>query len=201
MGRRLVARKIAVWSSFLSSRPAIVPVLLGLVLASVSPTRADGGEADKVVSVGKTLGWYGKISERCNRWRPLITATAREHKLDEAFLMAIARIESGFNPEARSRVGATGLMQVMPSTGRRLECGRLTNAKANVRCAARLLRKLLDYYKGRLVYAMAGYASGLKHPSTRRREGRAPGTRYLEAVMRERSRYLRYGCEVPRRRR
>jgi soluble lytic murein transglycosylase-like protein len=150
-----------------------------------------------VLRVGKGRSWRGRVAERCARFAPLIAREAAAHGLDAALLVAIARIESGFTPDARSRGGATGLMQVMPSTGKRLGCGDLTDPDVNVACAAKLLRKLLDYYDGELVYALSGYARGLGHATSRRREGRAPSAGYLEVVVRERARYLRHGCDGP----
>jgi len=178
-----------------SARLALVALLSVALGLSSTAQAAENKGTPKPLKIGKKLRWTGKVAERCVVWRPVITTYAKKYGLDPAFMMAVSRIESGFNDRARSKVGATGLMQVMPSTGRRLKCGDLTKGAVNVDCAMRLMKKLLDYYDGRLVYAIAGYATGLKHPSTRRREGRAPGTRYLEAVMRERSRYLRYGCD------
>lgn len=178
-------------------------ILIALCVLPSASAQGESPVADKEarpLRVGKKLSWKGKVSQRCVLFGPLIRSVAEKNGLDPALMMAISRIESGFSPKARSRVGAVGLMQVMPSTGRRLKCGDLTDPAVNVNCAARLLRKLLDYYKGRLVYAMAGYARGLGHPNARRRERRAPSTGYVEAVMRERSRYLRLGCDHTRRR-
>lgn len=50
--------------------------------------------------------------------RQALAAAARQWNADEAILYAIIRQESRFMPEARSRVGATGLMQLMPATAR-----------------------------------------------------------------------------------
>ena len=50
--------------------------------------------------------------------REALAAAARQWDLDEALVYSIIRQESRFMPEARSRVGATGLMQLMPATAR-----------------------------------------------------------------------------------
>jgi soluble lytic murein transglycosylase len=50
--------------------------------------------------------------------RDALSAAARQWNLDEAIVYGIIRQESRFVPEARSRVGATGLMQLMPATAR-----------------------------------------------------------------------------------
>lgn len=50
-------------------------------------------------------------------YMPYFKQTAQKVGLDPSWLIAIARQESAFNPEARSHAGAMGLMQVMPATG------------------------------------------------------------------------------------
>ena len=55
---------------------------------------------------GKT--WYGAIYP--------VPKFEAEFTVDQALVWAIARQESGFNPRAKSRAKAAGLMQVMPST-------------------------------------------------------------------------------------
>lgn len=52
-----------------------------------------------------------------------IRAAAREHGVEEAVVRAIIHAESAFNPKALSRVGAQGLMQLMPATARRFGVG------------------------------------------------------------------------------
>lgn len=52
------------------------------------------------------------------RYQPLIQRHALERGLDPLFVAAIIRQESNFNPAARSRAGAVGLMQLMPETAR-----------------------------------------------------------------------------------
>lgn len=59
------------------------------------------------------------VAKRALRFKPLVTLWAQKYGLDPAFVLAIIRQESAFNPRARSRVGAIGLMQIHPpSAGR-----------------------------------------------------------------------------------
>ena len=83
-------------------------------------------------------------------------------------LMAIARRESAFYPEARSPVGARGLMQIMPATGKQVaaELGRkhsndaLYDVEHNVLLGSAYYRQLLDRFDGNRIFALAAYNAG-----------------------------------------
>jgi len=74
-------------------------------------------------------------------------------------LAAVAKQESGFNPTVRSKVGAEGLMQFMPSTARTYNV-ETTDPASSVEGGARFLRALLDRYGGNVDLALAGYNAG-----------------------------------------
>jgi len=90
----------------------------------------------------------------------LIRRTARRHELDPALLSAVIRQESDFDPNARSRAGAMGLMQLMPDTARSLGVTDPYDPAQNVEGGARMLRGLIDRYGGRLDLALAAYNAG-----------------------------------------
>ena len=94
---------------------------------------------------------------------------AFQTELSIHFLLAIARQESAFNPDAVSSAGARGLMQLMPGTARhvadRLRVKRparddLTDPEVNVRLAANHLAYLMRRYGGSRVLAAAAYNAG-----------------------------------------
>ncbi|QIB35913.1 lytic transglycosylase domain-containing protein [Ancylobacter pratisalsi] len=88
--------------------------------------------------------------------------------VDLALVYAIARQESMFNASARSHAGATGLMQVMPATGKtiarrngvKFTPAQLNNPSVNVQFGAAELRSLLDNYQNNYVLTFAGYNAG-----------------------------------------
>jgi soluble lytic murein transglycosylase-like protein len=90
----------------------------------------------------------------------LIGRTAREHGLDPVLLTAVAQVESRFDPQAVSPVGACGLLQLMPDTADRFGVGDVFDAAENVRGGARYLSWLLERYDGRTDLALAGYNAG-----------------------------------------
>lgn len=99
----------------------------------------------------------------------LVYREAALQRLDPDLVLAVMQIESAFNRYAISRVGAQGLMQVMPFW--RLEIGRpqdnLTQTETNIRYGTMILAHYLDVAKGDLVESLARYNGsygGLKYP-------------------------------------
>lgn len=101
--------------------------------------------------------------------RPALWRAARDHGLDPALLVAIAAVESGFDPRAISPKGALGLLQVMPDTARRFGWAHvpavqlravLLQAEPNAQTGARILSELLNRWQGRLELALAAYNAG-----------------------------------------
>ena len=92
------------------------------------------------------------------------SAAAAEHDLPETLLLAVARGESDFQPDARSSANAYGLMQILwPGTARQLGIQRLSQLLdpcTNVEAGTRYLREMLDRYRGNLHRALAAYNYG-----------------------------------------
>ena len=94
------------------------------------------------------------------RLEPRLRAAAHRHGLDPALLLAVARVESGFDAKAVSRAGAVGVMQVMRSTARIYGVVRLEDADENIEAGARHLRRLIERFQGNLALALAAYNAG-----------------------------------------
>jgi hypothetical protein len=93
----------------------------------------------------------------------LIYQISRSYALNPLLVAAIAQVESDFNPRARSRKGACGLMQVLPSTARRFGLARkrdLFNPRKNLETASRYLRWLVDRFGDDPVRVLAAYNAG-----------------------------------------
>jgi soluble lytic murein transglycosylase len=103
------------------------------------------------------------------QYRPVIEAEARERGLDPFLVAALTRQESVFRARARSPVGARGLMQVMPETGRGLAAGAgisgwdvemLYNPEINVHLGIRYLASQMRTYDANLPYVFSAYNAG-----------------------------------------
>ncbi len=90
----------------------------------------------------------------------LITESARACKLDPALIEAIVANESGFDPSARSSVGAQGLMQLMPRTAASLGVSDPYDPAQNIWGGTRYLHALLRQFGGSVERAVAAYNAG-----------------------------------------
>jgi soluble lytic murein transglycosylase len=111
-------------------------------------------------------------------FREQILATAQATGLDAAVLFGLIRQESRFITDARSGVGASGLMQLMPATARwtakkvglDFKPGMVNDPQVNLQLGAAYLKRVLDDFGGSLAMATAAYNAGPGRPR-RWREG------------------------------
>jgi soluble lytic murein transglycosylase-like protein len=103
---------------------------------------------------------FGRIRLNTAAYDSEITAAARDYGVEEAVVRAIIHAESAFNPNALSRVGAQGLMQLMPATARRFGVANPFDAGQNIRGGVQYLAWLLKRFNGNLTLAAAGYNAG-----------------------------------------
>ena len=90
----------------------------------------------------------------------IIHAKAQKYDVDPALVAAVVETESRFQSHARSGVGARGLMQLMPRTGRWMGARNLYNAEQNVDAGAKYLRYLNQRFDGNLTKTLAAYNAG-----------------------------------------
>jgi soluble lytic murein transglycosylase len=94
------------------------------------------------------------------RLLPLIARQAGLQQLDPRLVEAVIQVESGYNPQALSRAGAMGLMQLMPETARDYSVANPYDPEENLRAGITYLRRLLDRFKGSVELALAAYNAG-----------------------------------------
>lgn len=140
-------------------------------------------EARALADYALRRGWYALVVQTtilakqwdALDWRfpPAYRASFREWgeraDVDPFLLMGIARRESAFNPQARSPVGARGLMQLMPGTAQhvsdrhgfdRPSPDELYQPERNIRLGSHYIREMMDRYSGNRLAAAAAYNAG-----------------------------------------
>jgi soluble lytic murein transglycosylase-like protein len=121
------------------------------------------GPVERLYSVPKAVSvraTRGASIERSRLYDDLIGQQARLNGVRTDLVRAVVQVESGFNPYARSRRGALGLMQLMPATARQFGVGDPFDAADNIRAGVAYLRQLLDRYHDDEQLALAAYNAG-----------------------------------------
>ncbi len=122
-------------------------------------------------------------------FRDAVVKRAREINLDPAYVYGLIRQESRFIMDARSGVGASGLMQVMPATARwtarkigltGFTPDQITDRDTNIAIGTGYLKLVLDDFAGSMALAAAAYNAGPGRPRSWRGQ---PGAPTLEAAI------------------
>ena len=99
-------------------------------------------------------------SRNKNAFDQLIRQAAQHHGVSEGLVKAIMHTESGFNSNAKSPVGAQGLMQLMPATARRFNVSNSYDPQQNIYGGAKYLSWLMKRFNGNTNLALAAYNAG-----------------------------------------
>ncbi len=91
--------------------------------------------------------------------RDAIASASSNYSVSPSLVAAVARQESGFNPNAVSKKGARGVMQLMPAT-QSAWCGGTCSPEENVAAGTAYLKNLLARYHGDIALALAAYNAG-----------------------------------------
>ncbi len=104
-------------------------------------------------------------------YREFVEAAAARYNVDADLIASVIAVESNFDPKAKSRRDARGLMQLLPQTAARLGVRNIYDPQENIDAGTRYLRELLQKYNNDLVLALAAYNAG---PQRVQQFGRVP---------------------------
>lgn len=157
LGRYIEARREwRYWLTQLNSREKLVAAKLA----------NENGWFDRAIFTLAEVGYLDDVELRFPKaFDKKINQHAQNQEINPAWAFAIARRESSFMTDARSSVGAKGLMQLMPKTAKQLKRGSISrkylyNAENNIKLGTKYLRNLLDKSKGNQIIATASYNAG-----------------------------------------
>jgi len=149
-----------------------------------APRRRPVGARSRPEVTGHRRKTGGRQTERQaerHYWQQRALAVAREEGVPAWLFLRLIRQESGFNPRARSPVGAIGLTQLMPETARHLGVNP-HDPEQNLRGGARYLRQMLVRFRGHIPSALASYNAGpVAVEAYQRGESRRVGHKVINA--------------------
>lgn len=117
-------------------------------------------EEPSVVAAPEPPDPFSALPPEKQKIADMVIALAPEYAVAPRLALAVISVESNFDPKARSRKDARGLMQLIPETAARFRVRNPFDVRDNVRGGLRYLRWLLSYYRGRVALAAAAYNAG-----------------------------------------
>lgn len=146
----------------------------GGVTDSFAPDQGSGSPdvcSDAGMGGDSTVTGNSNVPQSRQEVADMVKRIAQEEGVDPNFALAIAQQESRFNQNARSPVGAIGVMQLMPGTAQELGVNPYST-EGNIRGGMRYLKQNLNKFGGRMDFTAAAYNAGPNRQSLR--EGRIP---------------------------
>jgi len=103
-----------------------------------------------------------RVAGKPQSFEQIVRSASNRYGVDPNLVWAVMKVESNFNPEAVSKKGARGLMQLMPATARQHRVDNIHDPSQNIQAGVRHLRLLLNRFQGNLRLGLAAYNAGTR---------------------------------------
>ena len=145
---------------------------------------------DTITNAGHILANRPIRTGGSTRFAEYIRTASNHFNIDPALVEAVIQVESGFDPNAVSKKGATGLMQLMRKTARHHDVIDRFNPRENIYAGVEHLSELMKRFDGQLPLVLAAYNAGSSAVERHRGVPPFPETkRYVDKVLSYRDRY------------
>jgi soluble lytic murein transglycosylase-like protein len=134
-------------------------LLSAFALAQPHPAKLGMPQVMAGPRVSTTVNSFVAVSPE-HAYDAIIREAAAIYSVDSALIRSVVQAESAFDAMALSRVGAMGLMQLMPDTADAFGVVNPFDPRENIMAGTRLLRELLTQFHGNIPLTLAGYNAG-----------------------------------------
>ncbi len=115
---------------------------------------------DTLTEAGHILADHPLSVARPSDIKRYIESASEKYGVDPALVEAVIQVESAYNPNAISRSGATGLMQLMLPTAKDYDVKERHSPRQNIDAGVKHLRHLMDQFDGEIPLVIAAYNAG-----------------------------------------
>lgn len=145
-------------------------------------------------NVASTNTEFSSYLNTSNTLDEIFTEASVTYGVPKDLLKAIAKAESNFDPNATSRCGAQGIMQLMPATAKSLGVTDAYDPYQNIMGGAKYISEMLDKYDGNVSLALAAYNAG---PNNVSKYGGIPPFEETQNYVAKVTGYMQGGVSTP----
>ncbi|MFA9378041.1 MAG: lytic transglycosylase domain-containing protein [Lachnotalea sp.] len=150
--------------------------------------------ADSSVATTSEVSSFSSFLGETSTLNNIFEKAANKYNVSVGLLKAVGKQESNFDPNAVSRCGAQGVMQLMPATAASLGVTDSFDAEQNIMAGAKYLSELLNTYNGNTSYALAAYNAGGNNVN---KYGGIPPFKETQEYVVKVTAYMQTGVDVP----